>query len=211
VAQLPAELADDRVVAVLRAASLRDTRDIVSALVSTGIRCVELTWTIENVLSHLTEAASVPGAVVGVGTVLHRPQVQAAVDAGARFIVTPGVRPEVAAAAREHGVPLIMGAWTPTEVASAADLSPSAVKLFPAETGGPAHLRALRGPFGKLAFIPSGGVSAATAGGWLSAGALAVSAGTTVATPQALRTGDSATIERNARQLVKAINDAPPS
>lgn len=210
-AELPAELANDRVVAVLRAATLRGTREIVTGLVLSGIRCVELTWTIENVLSHLAEAASVPGAVVGVGTVLHRPQVQSAVDAGARFIVTPGVRPEVAAAAREFGVPVVMGAWTPTEVAAAADLSPAAVKLFPAETGGSAHLRALRGPFGELAFIPSGGVSPATAGEWLRAGALAVSAGSTVAPPEALRTGDSATIERNARQLVKAINDAVPS
>jgi 2-dehydro-3-deoxyphosphogluconate aldolase / (4S)-4-hydroxy-2-oxoglutarate aldolase len=207
VAELPVELTDDRVVAVLRAASLRGTRQVVSALVSSGIRCVELTWTIENVLAHLAEAASVPGAVVGVGTVLRPQQVHAAVEAGATFIVTPGVRPEVAAAASERGVPVVMGAWTPTEVAAAADLAPAAVKLFPAETGGPAHLRALRGPFGDLAFIPSGGVSAATVADWFAAGALAVSAGTTVAPPAALLAGDAATVEGNARQLMKAIRD----
>ena len=209
-AELPAELTDDRVVAVLRAASLRGTREIVTALVSSGIRCVELTWTIENVLAHLAEAASVPGAVVGIGTVLYPQQAHAAVEAGAVFIVTPGVRPQVAAAASEHGVPIVMGAWTPTEVAAAADLSPAAVKLFPAETGGPAHLRSLRGPFGHLAFIPSGGVSAATVGDWFGAGALAVSAGTTVAPPGALLAGDAAIVERNAKHLMKAINDIQP-
>jgi 2-dehydro-3-deoxyphosphogluconate aldolase/(4S)-4-hydroxy-2-oxoglutarate aldolase len=211
VTELPVELTDDRVVGVLRAASLRCTRQIVTALVSSGIRCVELTWTIENVLTHVTAAASVPGAVVGIGTVLTREQAVAAVEAGATFLVTPGVRPEVAAVAREHRVPILIGAWTPTEVAAAADLSASAVKLFPAETGGPAHLRSLRGPFGHLAFIPSGGVSAATVGDWLSAGAIAVSTGSTVAPPGALLAGDAATIERNAKQLMKAINDSQPS
>ena len=210
-AELPVELTDDRVVAVLRAASLRGTRQIVTALVSSGIRCVELTLTIENVLAHLAEAASVAGAVVGIGTVLYPEQAHAAVDAGAEFIVTPGVRPQVAAAASERRVPLVMGAWTPTEVAAAADLSPAAVKLFPAETGGPAHLRSLRGPFGHLAFIPSGGVSAATVGDWFRAGAIAVSAGSNVAPPSALLAGDAITVERNARHLMKAIDDSLPS
>lgn len=207
-AELPAELSEDRVVAVLRAASLRRTRDIVTALVSSGIRCVEFTWTIEDVLAHLTEAASVAGAIVGMGTVLHAEQAHAAMAAGAAFLVTPGLRPQVAAAARERGIPFLLGAWTPTEVAAAADLSPAAIKLFPAEIGGPDHLRALRGPFGYLAFIPSGGVSPATAGDWLRAGAVALSAGSSVAPAQALLSGDAVTIAANARQLRGAIDDA---
>lgn len=80
------------------------------------------------------------------------------------------------------------------------------MKLFPSETGGPAHLRALRGPFGHLAFIPSGGVSPATAGDWLRAGAVALSAGSNVAPARALMTGDAASIEGNARELRKAID-----
>jgi 2-dehydro-3-deoxyphosphogluconate aldolase / (4S)-4-hydroxy-2-oxoglutarate aldolase len=211
VAQLPSELTDDRAVAVLRATHLRCTQQIVAALVSSGIRCVELTYTIENVLTHITEAAAVPGAVIGIGTVLHRAQADAAISAGATFLVTPGVRPDVAAAASEHGLPILIGAWTPTEVAAAADLSASAVKLFPAETGGPAHLRSLRGPFGDLAFIPSGGVSPATIGAWFDAGALAVSTGTSVAPPEALLSGDVATVEQNARRLMKAVNEVRPS
>lgn len=205
---LPAELTEDRVVAVLRAASLRQTRDIVTALVSSGIRCVELTWTIDGALGYLAEAAAVPGAVLGMGTVLHPGQARAAIEAGASFLVTPGLRPQVAATATEHGIPFLMGAWTPTEVAAAGDLSPAAVKLFPAEIGGPAHLRALRGPFGDLDFIPSGGVSPATAGDWLAAGAVALSAGSSLAPAQALLAGDAATIEERARQLRKAIDAA---
>jgi 2-dehydro-3-deoxyphosphogluconate aldolase / (4S)-4-hydroxy-2-oxoglutarate aldolase len=208
VAGLPAELTEDRAVAVLRAASLQHTRDIVTALVSSGIRCVELTWTIEGALGYLAEAAAVPGAVVGMGTVLHPEQARAAIEAGASFLVTPGLRPQVAATATEHGIPFLMGAWTPTEVAAAGDLSPAAVKLFPAEIGGPAHLRALRGPFGELEFIPSGGVSPATAGDWLAAGAVALSAGGSVAPAQALLAGDAAIIEKRARQLRKAIDAA---
>jgi 2-dehydro-3-deoxyphosphogluconate aldolase/(4S)-4-hydroxy-2-oxoglutarate aldolase len=108
VAGLPAELTEDRVVAVLRAARLRRTRDIITALVSNGIRCVELTWTVDDVLPHLEEAASVPGAIIGMGTVLHAEQAHAAVMAGAAFLVTPGVRAHVAAAAIDHGIPFIM-------------------------------------------------------------------------------------------------------
>lgn len=207
-AQLPSELTDDRVVAVMRAASLRNTRAVVSALVSSGIRCVELTWTIDDVLRHVAEAVRVPEAVIGVGTVLSAAQARAAVAAGAAFLVTPGVRPEVAAVAAERGVPAVIGAWTPTEVAAAVDLDPAAVKLFPAETGGPAHLLALRGPFGHVDFIPSGGVSAATAAGWLRAGAVALSSGSSVAPSQALQNGDAATIAGNALQLREAIDDA---
>jgi 2-dehydro-3-deoxyphosphogluconate aldolase/(4S)-4-hydroxy-2-oxoglutarate aldolase len=148
-ADLPTELFADRIVAVLRAPEMRGTRSIVEALVECGIRCVEFTWTIADVLSHVETAIQVEGAVVGVGTVLHAQQVIDAEKAGARFIVTPSVRPAVAQAARDRNIPFVLGAWTPSEVAHAIDLEASAVKIFPAEIGGPALLKALRGPFDR--------------------------------------------------------------
>lgn len=205
---LPGELLEDRVVAVLRAPVLANTAAVVDALVQAGIRSVELTWTIAEVLEHVGVAAGVSGAVVGVGTVLRAEQVDRAAGAGAAFVVTPGLRPAVAAAAARRGVPCLAGAWTPTEVAEAADLAPAAIKLFPAQTGGPAHLRALRGPFDWLDFIPSGGVSPATVGEWLEAGAVAVSAGTSVADPAALTVGDASTVHRGAVELVQALGRA---
>jgi len=204
-ADLPTELFADRIVAVLRAPEMRGTRSIVEALVECGIRCVEFTWTIADVLSHVETAIQVEGAVVGVGTVLHAQQVIDAEKAGARFIVTPSVRPAVAQAARDRNIPFVLGAWTPSEVAHAIDLEASAVKIFPAEIGGPALLKALRGPFDRTDFIPSGGVTTENAGEWLMAGARAISVGSLIIPRISLEQGNVTEIETRARDLVTVV------
>jgi 2-dehydro-3-deoxyphosphogluconate aldolase/(4S)-4-hydroxy-2-oxoglutarate aldolase len=204
-ADLPTELFADRIVAVLRAPEMRGTRSIVEALVECGIRCVEFTWTIADVLSHVETAIQVDGAVVGVGTVLHAQQVIDAEKAGARFIVTPSVRPAVAQAARDRNIPFVLGAWTPSEVAHAIDLEASAVKIFPAEIGGPALLKALRGPFDRTDFIPSGGVTTENAGEWLMAGARAISVGSSIIPRISLEQGNVTEIETRARDLVTVV------
>jgi 2-dehydro-3-deoxyphosphogluconate aldolase/(4S)-4-hydroxy-2-oxoglutarate aldolase len=184
---------------------MRGTRSIVEALVECGIRCVEFTWTIADVLSHVETAIQVEGAVVGVGTVLHAQQVIDAEKAGARFIVTPSVRPAVAQAARDRNIPFVLGAWTPSEVAHAIDLEASAVKIFPAEIGGPALLKALRGPFDRTDFIPSGGVTTENAGEWLMAGARAISVGSLIIPRISLEQGNVTEIETRARDLVTVV------
>ncbi len=204
-ADLPTELFADRIVAVLRAPEMRGTRSIVEALVECGIRCVEFTWTIADVLSHVETAIQVEGAVVGVGTALHAQQVIDAEKAGARFIVTPSVRPAVAQAARDRNIPFVLGAWTPSEVAHAIDLEASAVKIFPAEIGGPALLKALRGPFDRTDFIPSGGVTTENAGEWLMAGARAISVGSLIIPRISLEQGNVTEIETRARDLVTVV------
>ena len=204
-ADLPTELFADRIVAVLRAPEMRGTRSIVEALVECGIRCVEFTWTIADVLSHVETAIQVEGAVVGVGTVLHAQQVIDAEKAGARFIVTPSVRPAVAQAARDRNIPFVLGAWTPSEVAHAIDLEALAVKIFPAEIGGPALLKALRGPFDRTDFIPSGGVTTENAGEWLMAGARAISVGSSIIPRISLEQGNVTEIETRARDLVTVV------
>ncbi len=205
VTRLPAELLEDQVIATLRADRVSETKAIVEALVGAGIRCVEFTLTISDALTHVTAACEVPGAVVGVGTVLHAQEVRDSVAAGARFVVSPSVRPRVAEEATVQAVPFVLGAWTPTEVAWAIDLASSAVKIFPAEIGGPAHLKALRGPFNQTMFIPSGGVTIQNASEWLRAGAGAISIGSSVLSPEALREGDVADITTKARALVDVV------
>lgn len=203
--RLPRELVEDRVVAVLRAPRLGAPAEVVRAIATAGIRCVELTFTIADVLAHIEATAGLNGIVVGAGTVLSASQARDAIAAGARFLVTPAVRPAVAEVAAAHGIPVLMGAFTPTEVAAAVDLGAAAVKIFPGETGGPAHLKALRGPFSAVPFMPSGGVSTANARDWLAAGAIAVSAGGSLAPADALARGDAATIGANAAAFVQAL------
>lgn len=182
-------LREDRVIAVVRAPRVADPVGLATALAENGVRCVEFTFTTDHVLSAIRAAAE-RDAVVGAGTVLSADQARAAIDAGARFVVTPAVRVDVADACQELGVPVVLGALTPTEVRSALEAGAAAVKLFPARMGGPEYVRDLLGPFPDLALIPSGGVGPENMGAYLEAGAVAVSLGTSLAPPAAVESGD---------------------
>ena len=200
-------ITDDRAVTVVRAPQLCDVDSLVAALATGGLRAVELTLTTPGVLAGLADAKLSGDAVVGVGTVLTVHDAEAAIDAGAQFLVTPAVREGVAQAAARHDVPVIMGALTPTEVMAAIDLGAAAVKIFPARTAGPQYLRDLHGPFPGLPMIPSGGINAGNAAEYLAAGAIAVTAGTDVVAPDLVTAGDWAAITDRAKRFVAAINE----
>jgi 2-dehydro-3-deoxyphosphogluconate aldolase/(4S)-4-hydroxy-2-oxoglutarate aldolase len=186
---LPEELAASPVIAVVRAPHIADAPALCAALAEGGIRHVEFTFTTPDVTRHLAQAAAT-GAHVGVGTVLTRHQAELAIEAGARFLVTPGCRPEVAQAAHEAGLPAVLGALTPTEVAQAIDLGAAAVKIFPASGFGPRYLKDLHGPYPGVPLVASGGVNAANAAEYLAHGALAVCAGTEVVPATAVAEGN---------------------
>lgn len=198
-------LAADRALTVVRAPELPDAAALCRALAEGGIRTVELTFTTPGVLGHLERAAGVEGTNLGVGTVRSAAQARDAVNAGARFLVTPDVNEEVAQAARDLAVPVFLGALTPTEVARAAALGSVAVKIFPARAFGPGYLKDLHGPFPGLPLLPSGGVSEANAREFLGAGAVAVCAGTSVVPPDTVAAGDWADITTRAARFVAAL------
>lgn len=203
------QLRDDATLAVVRANGIPDPAALCAALVSGGIRTVELTYTIPDALKHLRTAADAAldhGALVGMGTVLTADQARAAIDAGAGFLVTPGLRPEVAAVAVEAGIPFSLGAMTPTEVAQAADLGATAVKIFPARQLGPAYLKDLQGPYPGIPLLPSGGIDAGNAADYLRAGAVAVCCGTSVVSPAAVAAGDWADIQARATEFTGALS-----
>jgi 2-dehydro-3-deoxyphosphogluconate aldolase / (4S)-4-hydroxy-2-oxoglutarate aldolase len=195
----------DRALAVVRAPEIPDPVALAGALAQSGIRALEFTFTTPGVLDHL-RAATASQAVLGMGTVLTADQARAAVDAGANFLVTPGIRAEVAAVGADSGIPVIMGALTPTEVLVALDLGAAAVKIFPAGAFGPRYFKDLRGPLPDVALIPSGGVNAGNAADFLAHGAVAVSAGTDVVPPQAVASGDWSDIASRAASFVKSLN-----
>jgi 2-dehydro-3-deoxyphosphogluconate aldolase/(4S)-4-hydroxy-2-oxoglutarate aldolase len=202
-------LRSDRVLSVVRAQRIPDAADLCHALAAGGIRTVELTFTTPDVLRHLkssSAAVASSGVVLGVGTVLTADQASAAIDAGAQFLVTPGLRPEVAAVAVAQGVPIFLGALTPTEVAAAVDLGSAAVKIFPAGAFGPKYLTDLHGPYPGVEFLPSGGINPDNARSYLDAGALAVCAGTGVVPPAQVAAGDWPAITERAAQFVAALS-----
>jgi 2-dehydro-3-deoxyphosphogluconate aldolase / (4S)-4-hydroxy-2-oxoglutarate aldolase len=148
------------------------------------------------------QVASVDG-LVGAGTVLSVEAADRAVAAGASFIVMPhGAEPVVRWCA-EQGIPCFPGAFTPTEVFAAWEAGASAVKLFPASTVGPDYIGLIHGPFPGIPLVPTGGVSAETAGSWISAGAVAVGMGAWL-----IGDGDATAIETRARAVRTAVDVA---
>ena len=151
-------------------------------------------------------ACEADGLAVGAGTILDRGTAEAFAEAGAAFLVSPGAVAGVAAAARERGIPSILGALTPTEVAAALAAGANAVKVFPASLGGVAYLRALRGPFGDVAFVPTGGIEVDEIGSWLDAGSAAVGLGSALVGSEP--PGDEAAFDRLAERVARAVAHA---
>ncbi|GGY09062.1 bifunctional 4-hydroxy-2-oxoglutarate aldolase/2-dehydro-3-deoxy-phosphogluconate aldolase [Paludibacterium paludis] len=139
--------------------------DLAHALVAGGIRVLEVTLRTKAALAAMRRMRDeVPDAIVGAGTLRNRAQVEAVVDAGARFGVSPGLTPELAAAARSASLTFIPGVATPSEAMHAQDEGFLVQKLFPAEAvGGQKLLRSLAGPFADLRFCPTGGIDLAKA------------------------------------------------
>lgn len=161
-------LAPQRVLPVVVIDRAKDAVPLGAALVAGGITSVEVTLRTDAGLDAIRAARSVDGLTVGAGTVRNTVDVERAVGAGARFLVSPGFDVDVVRAAEAHGVPILPGVATASEAQAALDAGLRSVKVFPAALlGGLDFLRALSGPFPELRFWPSGGITASTAGSYL--------------------------------------------
>jgi 2-dehydro-3-deoxyphosphogluconate aldolase/(4S)-4-hydroxy-2-oxoglutarate aldolase len=149
------------------------------------------------------------GLLVGAGTVIRPEQVDEAVDAGARFVVTPGLSERVVTRCRELDVPVVPGVATATEIVAALDLGLEVLKLFPAETvGGVAAVKALGAPFPQVSWIPTGGVSAANAAAYLALPSVAAVGGSWMVAPNLLRAGDFDEVERRTAGAVRLASES---
>ena len=141
---------------------------LAEALVEGGLPVIEVTLRTPNALSAMRAMAAVEGAIVGAGTVLDDAMLGIAIDAGARFIVSPGLTDPLACAAIASGIPFLPGVATAGDIMRGLDLGLSRFKFFPAEAaGGLPALKALAGPFGDILFCPTGGIREDTASEWL--------------------------------------------
>ena len=208
---LTPQLGRTRVMAILRSADASALPAVAQALAAGGVTCLEVTLTTTGALDALTRirAALAPDVAVGAGTVITGDQARDALAAGAEFLVAPVVDTAVIRHAADRGIPCYPGAWTPTEVCQAWQAGAAAVKLFPASTGGPAHLRQLRAPLPDIPLVAVGGVGLDEARDYLDAGACAVGIGSPLLrgadrdpAPQAL---DALTTR--ARTLLDAVAD----
>ena len=197
---LPEVIAATRVIAVARKVDPARVLGVAAALGEGGVKVIEVTLDGTDALESIRELTQ-RSWLVGAGTVMSVAEAEAATAAGAEFIVSPHTDPTIVSWAVERAIPVMAGAFTPTEVVAAWDAGVSAVKVFPASVGGPGMIRALRGPLGDLPLIPTGGVDGSNAAEFIAAGAVAVGVGGWLTARPALTD-----VTARARQVVDACN-----
>jgi 2-dehydro-3-deoxyphosphogluconate aldolase / (4S)-4-hydroxy-2-oxoglutarate aldolase len=204
-AALAAALRRERLLAIVRGQNPEAAFRAIEVLATSGIPLIEVSLTSNDALAVIRRASTALGdaATIGAGTVRTRADAEAAVTAGASFLVTPAVELEAA----DLDAPAIVGALTPTEITLAMELGPIAIKLFPASLGGPEYLTALRQPFPDIAFLPVGGIDATSAREYLARGALAVGVGGPLL-GDAGSGGDLAALAARARMFRRAVAEA---
>jgi 2-dehydro-3-deoxyphosphogluconate aldolase/(4S)-4-hydroxy-2-oxoglutarate aldolase len=180
---VPVQVREGRLIAIARGLPADRLGEVAAALREGGVRAFEVTLNSPEALLGIAAIAAAEGSrradrlIVGAGTVLSIDQAEAALDAGARFLVMPHVDVGLVAWAAARGVPAFPGAMTPTEIVAAWRAGAAAVKVFPAATLGPSFVREIRGPLGEIPLVPTGGITSDTAATFIEAGAVAVGVG----------------------------------
>lgn len=198
------------IIPAVRAFSAADALFASETLFSSGIPVVEITMTTPQavaVISQLVRASS--NVIVGAGTVLDLDVARVCLDAGASFLTSTGLDPELVQFARQHDIPMIPGALTPTEVMMARKSGAAFIKIFPCSSvGGPSYIRALRNPFPGTRLIASGGVTQQTAADYIRAGADVLGIGHDLLPTEAVRARNSDWIHELARRFIGIVNQS---
>jgi len=196
--------------AVIRGPSQEQTVSMVDALIEGGVIGIEITYTTPNAEDVVRTLSKKYGDTIllGMGTLTKKDQVASAKEAGATFLVSPMCEPGLVTEMANSGLLSMAGALTPTEVFQAYSLGTDVVKIFPGSLGGPAYIKALKGPFPNIPMMPTGGVSASNVAEWFKAGVVAVGAGSELCPPALAREGKFAEITKNAAAFIEIIKSA---
>jgi len=202
-------LVENSALAIIRVDHADRLIRIAQAITKGGLNCVEITMTTPGALRAIEEAqGKLDRVVIGVGTVLDASTARQAILAGAEFLVTPTVELDVIEMARRYGKVVIAGAMTPTEILTAWEAGADMVKVFPANVFGPGYLKAVHGPLPQIPLVPTGGVTAKTAGEFIRAGAAMVCAGSWLVDKKAIAEGRYEILTERARELVDVVSKA---
>ncbi|WP_041844119.1 bifunctional 4-hydroxy-2-oxoglutarate aldolase/2-dehydro-3-deoxy-phosphogluconate aldolase [Thermotoga sp. RQ7] len=190
-----------QIVAVMRASSVEEAKEKALAVFEGGVRMIEITFTVPDADKVIREISFLKekGAVVGAGTVTSVEQCKKAIESGAEFIVSPHLDEEISRFCKEKGIFYMPGVMTPTELMRAMKLGHTILKLFPGEVLGPTFVKAMKGPFPNVKFVPTGGVNLDNVCEWFKAGVLAVGVGS------ALVKGTPDEVKEKARAFVEKI------
>src|SRR3989442_6793203 len=199
------------IVPVVRASSAAEARVAADAVCQGGIPIVEITMTVPgavDVIRELVKNCS-SDVLIGAGTVLNPEAARRCLDAGAQFLVSPGLNLQVGELAVREGKLIMAGALTPTEVITAWEAGSDFVKVFPCGlVGGAKYIKALKGPLPQIPLVPTGGVNLNTAAEFIEAGAAALGVGGELVQADALKSNRPEIIAENARKFVAIVNQA---
>jgi 2-dehydro-3-deoxyphosphogluconate aldolase / (4S)-4-hydroxy-2-oxoglutarate aldolase len=197
-------LTNPGIIAVVRAQKPEQVMPLAEALIAGGVIAVEITMTTPNAIETIRAARQKIGdrGLIGVGTVLDVATCRAAIEASAEFVVSPILRRELVEVAHASDRPIMLGAYTPTEAQLAYEAGSDFIKIFPADTLGPAYVKALRAPLPHLRIVPTGGVDLHTAAEFLKAGCAALGVGSALVSTQILRDTNWPELTRLAREFV---------
>jgi 2-dehydro-3-deoxyphosphogluconate aldolase/(4S)-4-hydroxy-2-oxoglutarate aldolase len=198
---------DGGIVAVVRSEFSASLVKVVQALAEGGVGAAEVTFTVPDAIEVIRQVRREVGdaIVLGAGTVLDPETARAALLAGAEYIVAPTLNLDVIRLCRRYDKAVMPGAFTPTEILTAWEAGADIVKVFPADVGGSAYLKAIRGPLPQIRLMPTGGVDLTTAENFLKAGACCLGVGGALVDPKAIAAGDFARIRGLAEQYTAII------
>lgn len=198
--------------AVIRGPSPELTLKMVDALMAGGVYGIEITYSTPNAPEVVHSLAQKYGQeiMLGMGTLVEPEQAAEAVQAGANFLVSPHCEKTLAEAMVATGLPVMIGALTPTEVMQAYRYGSDVVKIFPGSLVGPDYIKTLRGPYPYIPMMPTGGVNVENIADWFAAGVFAVGAGSNLCPTAWAKAGRFDDITATARSFVEAVNNAKP-
>ncbi len=199
-----------RAIAVIRCQDLEIASAMASAVAAGGIRIIEITWNSQQPATIIQKLRSeLPHCSMGTGTILNREQLQEAISAGAEFIFSPHVNPTLIEAAVKADVPIIPGAFSPTEIVTAWQAGATCVKVFPISALGYAsYIKSLQGPLGQIPLIPTGGVTLENAPEFIQAGAIAVGLSSELLPKALVEERNWQAIAQRAKTLCQLLNNS---
>lgn len=203
-------LTNPGVIAVVRAQKPEQVLPLAEALVAGGVIAIEITTSTPNAVAVIRETKQKLGAraIVGVGTVLDVTTCRAALDAGAEFVVSPILRPELVPVCHDADRPIMLGAYTPTEAQLAHEAGADFIKIFPAGSLGPKYIKALCAPLPHLRIIPTGIANPEDVGAFIRAGCAGVGLGSLLLPAKVLQEANWAELTKLAREFVMMVRDA---
>ncbi|HYF84063.1 MAG TPA: bifunctional 4-hydroxy-2-oxoglutarate aldolase/2-dehydro-3-deoxy-phosphogluconate aldolase [Clostridia bacterium] len=202
-------IANEGIVAVIRAESKDQGLKIVDAVKQGGIKTLEVTMTVPgaiDIIKEITEYYKNEDVIIGAGTVLDPETARACILAGAKYIVSPSINPETIKLCNRYRIPVMPGIMTVKEAIEALELGAEILKIFPGSAFGPDIIKAFKGPLPQGNFMPTGGVNLSNVKDWIKAGAIAVGTGGDLT--KGAKTGDYALVTQTANAFVEAVKSA---